>query len=152
MNAGDDFCKLDYTKEDMSDMIIKLDRSKILTTGKKGKTVPSNISIVLTMRKFANHTLSISAVGDFLQKLHVYKSTADVENGTRFFRDEMSAVGLEYWGTKVRDVVLANKQPRKVFVQANTRLDDKTGKVSCEEYEPTLEGMVKSWVIRESMS
>jgi len=61
----------------------------------------------------------------------------------------MSKVGLEYWGTKVRDVVLANKQPRKVFVQANTYLDEATGKVTCKEYEPTLEGMIKSWADRE---
>lgn len=124
LEAGEDFCKLDYQKEDLSDLTIKLDRSKILTTGRK-------------------------AVGDFLQKLHIYKSTADVDNGTRFFRDEMSAVGLEYWGTQVRDVVLANKQPRKVFVQANTYLDEKTGKVTCKEYEPTMEAMIQSWADRE---
>lgn len=37
LDAGDDFCKLDYTKDDLSDLTIKLDRSKILTTGRKGK-------------------------------------------------------------------------------------------------------------------
>jgi len=86
-------------------------------------------------------------VGSFLQKLHVYKATADVENGTKFFGD-MSRVGLEYWGTKVRDVVMANKQPRKVFVQANTYLDDASGKVTCKQYEPTLEGLIESFADR----
>lgn len=89
------------------------------------------------------------AVGDFLQKLHIYKSTADIENGTAFFGGNMSKVGLEYWGTKVRDVVLANKQPRKVFVQANTFLDEATGTVTCKQYEPSLEGMIESWAERE---
>lgn len=37
LEAGDDFCKLDYTKDDLSDLTIKLDRSKILTAGRKGK-------------------------------------------------------------------------------------------------------------------
>jgi hypothetical protein len=36
LEAEDDFCKLDYTKEDLSDLTIKLDRSKILTSGRKG--------------------------------------------------------------------------------------------------------------------
>lgn len=84
-----------------------------------------------------------------LQKIHIYKSTADVETGTKYFAEEMSAVGLEYWGTKVRQVVVANAQPRKVFVQANTHLDEATGNVICKQYEPTLEGMIQSWVERE---
>lgn len=61
----------------------------------------------------------------------------------------MSGVGLEYWGTKVRDVVLKNKQPRKVFVQAVTELDESTGTVSCRQYDPTPEGMIKSWADRK---
>ncbi len=86
-------------------------------------------------------------MGDFLQKLHIYKSTADVETGTKFFTD-MSTVGLDYWGTTVRDVVLKNKQPRKVFVQANTFLDEATGKVAFKHYEPTAEGMIQSFAER----
>ncbi|CAK7206395.1 hypothetical protein SEUCBS139899_009187 [Sporothrix eucalyptigena] len=124
LEAGDDFCKLEYKNDDLSDLTIKLDRSKILTTGRK-------------------------AVGDYLQKLHIYKSTADVTNGVAFFADKMSQVGLEYWGTKVRDVVLKNKQPRKVFVQANTYLDEATGKVTLKEYDPTPEGLIQSWADRD---
>lgn len=60
----------------------------------------------------------------------------------------MTTVDTDFWGTKVRDVVLANKQPRKVFVQANTYLDDTTGKVSIKHYEASLAGMVESWADR----
>nr|WOD46483.1 hypothetical protein [Trichoderma atroviride] len=119
LEAGDDFCKLDYTKDDLSDLTIKLDRSKILTAGRK-------------------------AVADYLQKLHVYKSTADVKTGSEFYLD-MSNVGLDFWGTKVRNVVLDNKQPRKVFIQANTTLDTATGNVSIKHYDATLLGMIESW-------
>jgi dipeptidyl-peptidase III len=59
----------------------------------------------------------------------------------------MSTVGLDYWGTKVRSVVLKNKQPRKVFVQGSTRIED-SGAVKLTEYEPTPEGMIKSWAER----
>lgn len=123
LEAGDDFCKLDYTKDDLSDLTIHIDRSKILTTGRK-------------------------AVGDYLQKLHVYKSTADVETGNKFYT-EMTTVEPDFWGNKVRNVVLENKQPRKVFVQANTTLDEATGKVAIKHYEPTLVGIIQSWVDRD---
>lgn len=81
---------------------------------------------------------------DYLQKLHVYKSTADLEAGGKLYA-EMTGVDATFWGEKVRNVVLANKQPRKVFVQANTVLDEKTGKTALVEYEPTLEGMIQSY-------
>jgi dipeptidyl-peptidase-3 len=122
LEADDDFCKLEYKQDDLSDLTIKLDRSKILTSGR-------------------------DAVAKYLQKLHVYKSTADVETGTKFYVD-MTTVGLDFWGTKVRDIVLKNKQPRKVFVQANTTLDEASGKVTLKHYEASLVGMVESWADR----
>ncbi|KAG6053989.1 hypothetical protein E4U17_004171 [Claviceps sp. LM77 group G4] len=123
LQAGDDFCKLDYTKDDVSDVTIRLDRSKILTSGRK-------------------------AVADYLQKIHIYKSTADVENAVEFY-NKMTHVDPEFWGAKVRKVVLDKKQPRKVFVQANTTLDEATGKVSIKHYEPSLVGIIQSWVDRD---
>ncbi|KOS16634.1 putative dipeptidyl peptidase 3 [Escovopsis weberi] len=123
LEAGDDFCKLDYKADDLSDLTIKLDRSKILTVGRK-------------------------AVSDFLQKLHIYKSTADTAEGTRFYT-QMTDVDMDFWGTKVRNIVMANKQPRKVFIQANTSLDEASGSVSIKHYEATPLGMIQSWVDRD---
>jgi dipeptidyl-peptidase-3 len=60
----------------------------------------------------------------------------------------MTGVDSKFWGDKVRNEVLRNKQPRKVFVQANTVLDEATGRVSLVEYEPSLEGMIKSFAER----
>jgi dipeptidyl-peptidase-3 len=37
LETGDDFCKLEYKNEDLSDLQIRLDRSKILTSGRKGE-------------------------------------------------------------------------------------------------------------------
>ncbi|PHH89105.1 hypothetical protein CDD83_6632 [Cordyceps sp. RAO-2017] len=122
LEAGDGFCKLDHAKDDVSDLTIKLDRSKILTSGR-------------------------DAVAKYLQKLHVFKSTADVDNGTKFYTD-MTTVEPDFWGTKIRKVVLDNKQPRKVFVQANTTLDEASGKVSLKHYEASLVGMIQSWADR----
>ncbi|KAI9903085.1 hypothetical protein N3K66_002437 [Trichothecium roseum] len=119
LEAGDDFCKLDYKEADLSDLTIKLDRTKILTAGRE-------------------------AVGKYLQKLHVYKSTANVETGGKFYVD-MTTVGLDFWGSTVRELVLKKKQPRKVFVQANTTLDEGSGKVAIKHYEPSLVGIIESW-------
>ncbi|KAI1345137.1 peptidase family M49 [Xylariaceae sp. FL0016] len=122
LDAGDDFCKLEYSGDDFTDAVISLDRYKIPTVGRK-------------------------AVGEYLQKLHIYKSTADVETGSKFYGD-MTNVDSEFWGKKVRDEVMRNKQPRKVFVQANTYLDQNTGKVSLKHYDATPEGMIQSWAER----
>jgi dipeptidyl-peptidase III len=120
MSAGDDFVELKSTKEDLSDLAIHLDRSKILSHGRP-------------------------AVESLLQKLHVFKSTADVEAGKALY-DEVT--GVDAWWQKLRPVVLSKKTPRKVFVQANTVLEVGTGEVRLVEYEPTLEGMVKSYAER----
>lgn len=60
----------------------------------------------------------------------------------------MCFVEPEYWGKKVRDQVLRCKQPRKVFVQANTVLDESSGKVELKEYDASCEGMIKSFAER----
>lgn len=121
LEAPDDFCKLEYTKEDLSDLTVRLDRSKILTVGRK-------------------------TIEDFLQKLHIYKCTADLEPGRKLY-NHMTDVDLEFWGGKVRNEVLRNKQPRKIFVQANTVMKE-GGKVELLEYAPTCEGMIKSYAER----
>lgn len=46
-----------------------------------------------------------------------------------------------------RDVVLAKKQPRKVFVQPNTFVVD--GKVELKEYPLTNEGVIQSFIERQ---
>lgn len=122
LDAGSNFVQLKHTQPDLSDLEIHIDRSLIPTVGRK-------------------------AVESYLQKLHVYKSTADLENGKKLY-DGITGVDPEYWGKKVRDAVLKKKTPRKVFVQANTVLDEKTGEVTLVEYEPTPEGMVQSFVER----
>ena len=123
LSAPNNFCTLNYTSpDDLSDLTISLDRSQITTTGR-------------------------TAVESYLQKLHIYKSTADFTAGTELYA-KMTAVDKDFWGEKVRNEVLRNKQPRKVFVQANTVLNESTGKVELVEYEPTLEGLIKSFAER----
>lgn len=119
LDASEDFTRLDYTKDDLSDLTIRVDRSKILSHGRP-------------------------AVEQYLQKLHIYKCTANVEEARKLY-DKMTHVD-DFWGTKVRDAALKKKTPRKVFVQANTF--ERDGKVELKEYEPTVEGMIQSFAER----
>ncbi|KAF7868675.1 hypothetical protein EAF04_005205 [Stromatinia cepivora] len=122
LSAPDSFCTLTHSKPDLSDLTISLKRHLIPTIGRQ-------------------------AVESYLQKLHIYKSIADVESGVKVY-NEMCFVEPDYWGKKVRDQVLANKQPRKIFVQANTVLEEGSGKVELREYEASCEGMIRSFVER----
>ncbi|WPG99597.1 putative dipeptidyl peptidase 3 [Acrodontium crateriforme] len=120
LRAGGGFCKLSYTKDDLSDLVIALDRNKIQSHGRP-------------------------AVNEFLQKLQIFKATADLKSGTALY-EEYTNVD-EWWKTKVRPEVLRQAKPRKVFVQANTFLNG--DKVELKEYEATPEGMIQSFVERD---
>lgn len=120
LSAGPEFCSLDYSKPDLSDLTIKIDRSKIISHGKP-------------------------AVDKFLQKLQVYKATADLKAGRELYEGITNVD--DFFANQVRPAVLAAAQPRKVFVQANTVLEG--DKVVLKEYPATAEGMIQSFVDRD---
>ena len=120
LEAGDDFCELKHTKPDLSDLEIHLDKTKIQSHGRP-------------------------AVNHFLQKIQIYKATADLTAGKTLYEDYTN-VG-EWYAEKLRPQVLAQAKPRKVFVQANTFLEG--DKVVLKEYEASPEGMIQSFVERE---
>ncbi|CAO2650273.1 Nn.00g015650.m01.CDS01 [Neocucurbitaria sp. VM-36] len=120
LNAGVEFCQLEWEKDDLSDLTIRLERDRILDLGRP-------------------------AVDDYLQKLHIYKATADVKNAKKMY-DEITDVE-PFYENLVRPAVLKKKTPRKVFVQANTV--EKDGKVELVEYEATAKGMIQSCADRE---
>ena len=124
LDAGGHFCEIKSPNGDNNnpdDLEIHLDRSKILSHGRP-------------------------AVEAYLQKLHIYKATADFEAGKKMY-DDITSVD-SWWAEKARPIVLKKKTPRKVFVQANTVLDEKTGDVKLVEYKSTIEGMVQSYYER----
>ena len=96
------------------------------------------------MDKFKILSHGRPAVEQYLQKLHIYKCTANVEEARKMYETVTNV--NDFWGMEVRDVVLKKKTPRKVFVQANTF--EEGGKVVLKEYEPTVEGMIRSFAER----
>ncbi|XP_053404717.1 dipeptidyl peptidase 3-like isoform X2 [Mercenaria mercenaria] len=125
LEAGEDLVTVKkITGEDGNpDIRITLDRSKILSVGKP-------------------------AIGDFLRKLQVYKATADVEAGKKMY-DTYSDVhdNEEPHFISLREIVLARKQPRKMFVQHNTSLCE-DGSIGLQSYEASPAGLIQSWVDR----
>lgn len=120
LEAGPEFCELKYSKDDLSDLVIFLDRTKIESHGRP-------------------------AVNKFLQKLQIFKATADLEAGKALYEGITSV--NEWYATKLRPEVLRQAKPRKVFVQANTFLDGDD--VVLKEYDATPEGMIQSFVERD---
>ncbi len=84
------------------------------------------------------------ALAHLLLKLHIYRCTADVHGCRKFYEDltKPDEIFLEW-----RRIMLAAKPAKELFVQANTFVTD-DGAVVLKEYDPTVDGMIKSWAER----
>lgn len=84
------------------------------------------------------------AIGDFLLKLQTYKSLGDSEAAVKMF-DHYSLVSddLEYPYLKFRDISLARKKPRRLFVESATALTESS--VQLRTYDSSHEGLIQSF-------
>ncbi|WKX90543.1 hypothetical protein Q1695_009409 [Nippostrongylus brasiliensis] len=121
LEAGEDFVTItECVGEDgKPDLKFKLDKDKIDSVGRP-------------------------AVNAFLAKLQGFKSTGDVEGGKKLF-ESYGKVGEQE--ARWRDICIARRKPRRIFLQANTRIDN-SGNVELVSYEPTAEGVIQSFVER----
>ncbi|KAL6454090.1 hypothetical protein SBY92_003549 [Candida maltosa Xu316] len=114
--------KFEFTSEDFSDLKIVIDEDKL------------------------NDGTAVDALGDFLSKLHIFKSTGDVKQGLDYYLDQ-SRVDPEY--SRFRDIVLKEKKPRKKVIQANTVLNESSDEIEVVEYEESEVGMIQSYYDRK---
>ncbi|XP_041099193.1 dipeptidyl peptidase 3 isoform X2 [Polyodon spathula] len=124
LEAGEGLVTLRHTTgaDGRPDAIVSLDRSKIRSVGQP-------------------------AIGRFLCKLQVHKSTADVEGGRALYERYSAVTAAEPENfLKLRDTVLLRKETRKMFVQANTRV--KGDAVELLEYEGSAAGLIRSFTER----
>lgn len=118
LEDGGGFLQINHSATDDA-LRVRVDRSKIFTHGKL-------------------------SIGRLLLRLHIYRCTADVD-ACRALYEDLSAVDGEFLAW--RDVVLQAPRPKPKFVQANTFLGT-SGNVILKEYEPTNEGIIRSWADR----
>jgi dipeptidyl-peptidase-3 len=90
-------------------------------------------------------TTAFTALSTFLCKLHSYKAMGDYDTAKTFF-DHYSEVDAEM--LKVRDIVIANRQPRRLELQPNLFLNREAGEVEYKDYEDTFDGIIRSHVER----
>jgi dipeptidyl-peptidase-3 len=109
---------------------------------KVGEDGKPDVEVVLNRDLIS--TIGRKTVGDFLLKLQVYKSLGDVENGAKFY-NSYSEVPEEM--AKLREIVMARKEPRKLLIQPHMCKND-DGTVQLKRFPCSLEGMIQSFVAR----
>jgi len=114
LEAGQEFVALSIGKDDA---VVSIDRTKIISVG-------------------------VPAIAKFLQKIQVYKTTADVDAAQHLYH-EYTDVNEKF--IALREIVLAKKTPRSIFVQASTYIDS-NGEVQLQQYPSTTEGVVQSFI------
>jgi dipeptidyl-peptidase-3 len=91
-------------------------------------------------------SVGVPAVAALLQRIQVYRSTADVAAATAMYIGDRTRVDGVF--VELRRLVMDKKKPRSVFVQANTTLGADGRTVTLKQYAPTPEGMIASFVDR----
>lgn len=90
-------------------------------------------------------THGLPALKNFLMKLNVYKSTADVENGSKLF---LHYSQVDDSDLKLRSIHLKEKKPRTIFIQPTLKLvdDGYETKIIYHGYDNSPEDLIQSYV------
>ncbi|KAJ6502555.1 aflatoxin-detoxifizyme [Mycena sanguinolenta] len=105
----------------LENLFVRVDRSRVLSEGK-------------------------AVMGELLIELQVRKSTADGAGARQYYTDLTNPMEV-FSRPEVRNLVLAKKLARKIFVQPNLYVDA-NGEAGLKEYPLTSAGVIESWIER----
>lgn len=115
----------------------------LIQAGVAAVTQTKENDLLVTLDRSALKGAGRIAIGHFLLELQVYKATGNIEKAKELYNHYAEVT--EPW-LSWRSIVLANKQPRKMFVQSNTTVENSD--VKLKTYEANVEGLIQSWVER----
>lgn len=115
----------------------------LLEAGVVTVTQPTEKDLLITLDRSKLYHAGREAIARFLVELQVCKSTADIEKAKQLFSHYTDVI--EPWKSW-REIVLANKKPRKIFAQPN--IVSEGDKFIQKNYEASPEGLIVSWVER----
>jgi len=101
-----------------------------------------DVHVVLNRKLIS--TLGKKIIGEFLLKLQVYKSLGDIVSGSTMY-NQYAEVPEEM--SKLREIVMARKEPRKLLIQPHMYKGDDNG-VKLQTFSGTPEGMIESFKSR----
>ena len=100
-------------------------------------------SFVLGIKREQLRSHGFEKLSKFLGELHILKSIGDYESAEIFF-NKFSQVDDEM--LKVREIVVANKQPRRMELQPNLLMQNEMPEY--KDYEESFSGIIQSYVDR----
>uniref|UniRef100_A0A2C9KUM4 dipeptidyl-peptidase III n=1 Tax=Biomphalaria glabrata TaxID=6526 RepID=A0A2C9KUM4_BIOGL len=134
IEAGEDLVKIEkVTGEDGNpDLLVLLDRAKIISVGK-----PAIGAFLRKLQDKASQESDVEILvvvqsGAKKKKMYAYYSDVNDQDEPKFL--------------SLRSIVMDRKQPRKLFVQHHTYIED--GVVKLQSYEPSPSGLIQSFVDR----
>jgi dipeptidyl-peptidase-3 len=99
-------------------------------------------NFIITVNRYLIHNKGIEHLRQFLLKLQVYKSTADIDNAKQLF---MSYSKVDDYHIRLRNIIINNKKPRTIYSQPTTYIDNE-GNVQMKVYPDTVEGLIESFI------
>jgi len=89
-------------------------------------------------------SIGIPAIGKFLKQLQIYKSTANAEEGRKFFKKYTK---VDDRMMSIREKIIKTAKPRALMVQPNLKITQ-DGEIKLVTYEPSYKGIIKSFTER----
>ena len=102
------------------------------------KTAEGKDTFTFRLDRNRLRTSGFKALSEFLHKLHVYKSIGDFESAEKFF-NHYSEVDSEM--LKVREIVIANKKPRRLELQPNLQMSYSL-EIEYKDYPDSFAGVI----------